>query len=70
MAKVLEPKLPNHATVKKADAKARRGYKESFDRKNGKREPLPLQPRDWIIRSSGLQKLKLLVKTRSLDPTS
>ena len=31
MVTVLEPKLPNHATVKKADAKAKRGYKESFD---------------------------------------
>ena len=30
MAKVLEPKLPNHATFKKADAKAKRSYKESF----------------------------------------
>ena len=31
MAKVLEPKLPNYATVKKADAKTKRGYKESLD---------------------------------------
>ena len=48
MAKVLEPKLPNHATVKKADAKAKRGYKESFDRRNGTRELPPLQPGDWV----------------------
>ena len=48
MAKVLEPKLPNHAMVKKADAKAKRGYKESFDRRNGTRELLPLQPGDWV----------------------
>ena len=48
MAKVLEPKLPNHATLKKADAKAKRGYKESFDRRNGTRELPPLQPGDWV----------------------
>lgn len=48
MAKVLEPKLPNHATVKKADDKAKRGYKESFDRRNGARELPPLQPGDWV----------------------
>ena len=48
MAKVLEPKLPNHPTVKKADAKAKRGYKESFDRRNGTRELPPLQPGDWV----------------------
>ena len=46
--RVLEPKLPNHATVKKADAKAKRGYKESFDRRNGTRELPPLQPGDWV----------------------
>ena len=48
MAKVLQPKLPNHATVKKADAKAKRGYKEFFDRRNGTRELPPLQPGDWV----------------------
>ena len=48
MAKVLEPKPPNHATVKKADAKAKRGYKESFERRNGTRELPPLQPGDWV----------------------
>lgn len=32
MAKVLAPKLPNHAMVKKADAKAKRGYKEWYKR--------------------------------------
>lgn len=36
---VLEPKFPDHAAVKKADVKAKRGYKESFDRWNGKRAP-------------------------------
>ena len=36
---VLEPKLPDHAAVKKADVRAKRGCKESFDRQNGKRAP-------------------------------
>ena len=48
MAKVLEPKLPNHATVKKADAKAKKGYKEFFDRRNGTRELPPLRPGDLV----------------------
>ena len=48
MAKVSEPKLPDHAAVKKANFKAKRGYKESFDRGNGTRELRPLQPGDWV----------------------
>ena len=48
MAKVSEPKLPNHATVKKADVKTKRGHKESFAQRNGTRELLPLQPGDWV----------------------
>ena len=48
MAKVLEPKLPNHATVKNADAKAKRDYKESFDRRIGTRELPSFQPGDWV----------------------
>ena len=48
MAKVLEPKLPNHATVKKTDAKAKKGHKEYFDRRNGTRELPPLQPGDLV----------------------
>ena len=44
---VLEPKFPDHAAVKKADVKAKRGYKESFDRWNGKELP-PLPPGDWV----------------------
>ena len=39
MSKVIEPKLPDHAAVNKADVKAKRGYKESFYRRNGKRAP-------------------------------
>ena len=38
LTKVLEPKLPNHSAVKRADIKAKRGYKESFDKRNGSRE--------------------------------
>ena len=38
MTKVLEPKLPCHAAVKKADAETKKSYKESFDRRNGTRE--------------------------------
>ena len=38
MVKVLEPKLPTPAAVTKADAKAKKGYKESFDRRNDTRE--------------------------------
>lgn len=48
MVKVLEPKLPTPAAVKKADAKAKRGYKESFDRRNDMRELPQLQPGDWV----------------------
>jgi len=48
MAKVLEPRLPNHATVKKADAKAKKGFKESFDRRKGTRELPPLRPGDLV----------------------
>ena len=44
MAKVSEPKFPTTAAVKKADAKTKWGYKESFDRRNGTRELLQLQP--------------------------
>ena len=35
LAKVLEPKLLNHAAVKKVDAETKRGYKESFYRRKG-----------------------------------
>ena len=31
--KVLEPKRPNHTAVKRADIKAKRGYKEFFEKK-------------------------------------
>ena len=34
LTKVLEPKLPNHSAVKRADIKAKRLYKESFDKRN------------------------------------
>ena len=44
MAKVLGPKLPNHEAVKKVDAETKRGYKESFDRRNGTRKLPQLQP--------------------------
>ena len=35
LSKVLEPKLPKHTAVKRADIKAKRGYKESFVKRNG-----------------------------------
>ena len=75
ITKVLEPKLPDHAAVKKADAETKRVYKESFDRRNGTRS-LPrfnletgYEP-SWILRSSGTQKLKSLVKIKVLEHTS
>ena len=46
VTRVLEPKLPNHSTVKRADLKANRGYNESFDKRNGSRELPKLQPGD------------------------
>ena len=48
LTKVLEPKLPNHTAVKRADIKAKRGYKESLDKRNGTRELPKLQPEDWV----------------------
>ena len=48
MTKVLEPKLPCHAGVNKADAETKKSYKESFDRRNGTRELPQLQPGDWV----------------------
>lgn len=48
MANILEPKLPTTAAVKKADAKVKWGYKESFDRRNGTRELPQLQPGLWV----------------------
>ena len=48
MTKALEPKLPCHAAVKKSDAKTKKSYRESFDRRNGTRELPPLQPGDWV----------------------
>ena len=48
MTKALDPKLPCHAAVKKADAETKKSYKESFDRRNGTRELPPLQPGDWV----------------------
>ena len=48
MAEVSKPKLPDHAAVKKADVKAKKIYKESFDRRNGTRELPALQPGDWV----------------------
>ena len=48
MVKVSQRKLADHAAVKKADVKAKGGYKESFDRRNGTRELPPLQPGDWV----------------------
>ena len=48
LTKVLEPKLRNHAAVKRADIKAKRGYNESLDKRNGARELPKLQPGDWI----------------------
>ena len=48
MAEVSKPKLPDHAAVKKADVKAKKRYKESFDRGNGTRELPALQPGDWV----------------------
>ena len=37
LTKNLEPKLPNHTAIKRADIKAKRGYKESFDKRNDAR---------------------------------
>ena len=48
LTKVLEPKLPNHTAIKRADIKAKRGYKESFDKRNGARELPKLQPGDRV----------------------
>lgn len=48
MAEVSKPKLPDHAAVKKADVKAKKRYKESFDRGNGTRELPAPQPGDWV----------------------
>ena len=48
LTKVLESKLPNHSAVKTAVVKAKRGYKESFDKRNGSRELPKLQPGDWL----------------------
>ena len=48
LAKVLEPKLPNHAAVKGSDVEAKKGYKQSFDRRNGTRELPKLQTGDWV----------------------
>ena len=48
MTKVLEPKLPCHAAVKKADAETKKDNKESFDRRNGRRELPQLQPGHWV----------------------
>ena len=48
MAEVSEPKLPDHAAFKKTGVKAKKRYKESFDRGNGTRELPPLQPGDWV----------------------
>ena len=46
--KVLEPKRPNHTAVKRADIKAKRGFKEFFEKRNGSRELPQLQPGDWV----------------------
>ncbi|KAK2551067.1 hypothetical protein P5673_028129 [Acropora cervicornis] len=43
-----EPKLSNYTAIKRADIKAKRGYKESFDKRNGARELPKLQPGDWV----------------------
>ena len=48
ITKVLEPKIPCHSAVKKADAETKKGYKESFDRRNDTRELLQLQPGEWV----------------------
>ena len=48
LTKVLEPKLPNHTAIKGADIKAKRGYNESFDKRNGARELPKLQPGDRV----------------------
>lgn len=48
MTKVLEPKLSNYTAIKRADTKAKRGYKESFKKRNGARELPKLQPGDWV----------------------
>ena len=48
LTKVLEPKLSNHTAIKRADIKAKRDYKESFDKRNGSRELPKLQPGDWV----------------------
>ena len=48
LTKVLEPKLPNQTAIKRADIKAKRGYKESFDKRNGARELPKLQPGDRV----------------------
>ena len=75
MAKVSEPKLPDHAAGKKANVKAKRGYKESFDRGHGTRELRPLQPGDWVrvkldSEKQWKQNLKSSVRTKVLDHTS
>ena len=75
LTKVLEPKLPNHSAVKRADIKAKRGYKESFD-KGMARENYQSYSKDtglelnWIMRSSGPRKLRSLVKTKVPGHTS
>ena len=48
LTKVLEPKLSNHTAIKRADIKAKWGYKESFNKRNGARELPKLQPGDWV----------------------
>ena len=47
MIKVLKPKLPWNAAVKKADAETKKGKKEPFERRNGTTELPQLQPGDW-----------------------
>ena len=48
MVKVSQRKLTDHAAVKKADVKAKGGYRESFDRRNGTRELPPHRPGNWV----------------------
>ena len=48
MVKFSQQKLTDHAAVKKADVKAKGGYRESFDRRNGTRELPPLRPGNWV----------------------
>ena len=48
LTKNLEPKLPNHTAIKRADIKAKRGYKESFDKRNDAKELPKLQHGGWV----------------------